>query len=374
MKIAILSTPSAPLPPVGYAGIERVVYELQKGLTKKNHDVTVFATGDSIISSKLAYYYEKSLGPSVKLTYNSYFFLNHIYEFVKYIQGKSFDIIHLNDAGRYSLYFSQFIKQPFITTLHGSYFPVENDPYDIRKEKINQLHIFKNTPFISISNIQRIAIPDLNYIGTVYNSVDMQDYSFSDTGGDYICWLGRVTPAKGLDTAIEISESLSRQLHAFGFVDAGEQSYFETAIKPHMGNLFNFSGAAKEVSQKNDFYRGSKVFLFPIRWHEPFGIVMAEAMACGTPVVAYARGSVPEVVIDGVTGFIVHPDNENHDREYIIKKTGAEGLREAVERIYAMPESEYRAMRAACRKHIENSFTTEKMAEGYLEAYQKVLA
>lgn len=375
MKIAILSTPSVALPPTGFAGVERVVYELQEGLTEKKHDVTVYATGDSHISSKLKYFYDKALDPSVKLTYNAYYFLNHVYHFMKDLEKESFDIIHFNDARRFSLYFHQYLKTPFITTLHGAYAVREHDAYSIGEETRNQLELFKDLPYVSISNAQRKDLPNLRYIKTIYNAVNSKIYEFSEAGGEQISWLGRVTPDKGLDTAIIVAENVSKKIKASGFIDEGQRNYFDSILKPLLGKHqehFEFITEIKNQQQKNQFLALAKAFLFPLRWEEPFGLVMIESMASGTPVVAFAKGSVSEVVKDGETGFIINPSPDDIRGNWIIKKTGIEGLCEAVERIYSLPSDQYRQMRQNCRKHVEDNFTIQRMVDEYEKVYQQI--
>lgn len=373
MKIAILSTPTIALPPIGYGGTERVIYNLSEGLHKKHHEVAVFATGDSKISSNLYYYYNEAIGSSYKLTYNVYYTLNHIYYFLKWLRNKSFDIVHFNDAGRFSLYFADYLRFPFVTTLHGSYFPIKDDLYNMREEKIKQLYLFKDYPYISISFAQRQAISSLNYVGNIYNSVILSEFSFNESGGDYISWLGRVDKVKGLDEAILVANLIKKSLISYGHVNDGSIEYFDKVIKPLIKDKILFKGNLYDANIKSSFLGRAKLFLFPLKWEEPFGITMIESMACGTPVVAFARGSVPEVVKDGKTGFTVNSSEEDKRGEWIVKKTGIEGLCEAVERIYSMPEDEYRQMRKNCRKHVEENFTVEKMVSGYEEVYKKVI-
>ncbi len=375
MKIAILSTPSVALPPIGFAGIERVVDDLQNGLIDKGHKVVVFATGDSKVESKLEYFYKKALKPSVGLTYNPYYFLNHVYGFVDFIEKNKFDIIHLNDAGRLSLYFAKYLKTPFVTTLHGSYFPIgeKEDPYGIKEEKRKQLILFKDYPFVSISNVQRLGLKELNYIATIYNSVLVDKFGFSEKGGEKIGWLGRIAPEKGLDIAIEVAKKADEFIDIYGFIDEGQQLYFENDIKPLLNSKAKFNYEIKTIPEKTNLFTSSKLFIMPIRWNEPFGIVLLEAMACGTPVVAYARGSVMEIIKDGKTGFIVNPSKKEINGNWKIKKVGVEGLVEAVKKIYSMPKAEYQKMRQDCRKHVEENFTIKKMVSEYEKVYQKLI-
>lgn len=376
MKIAILSTPTIALPPIGFGGTERVIYNLSEGLVKKGHEVSVFSTGDSSVSSRLLYYYKKALGSSEKITYNPYYYMNHIYHFLKLFEHENFDIIHLNDAGRLSLYFMDKFKIPFVTTLHGAYFPIKDDKYFLRAEKIKQLEFFQDCSFISISYIQRKALPNLNYVANIYNSVDLSEFKYSNTGGDSLSWLGRVDPVKGLDLAILVAKRVKRKLIAYGHINDGIRPYFDSEIKPIIDSkdkIIDFRYEINSAVNKSDFLSNSKLFIFPLRWEEPFGITMIEAMVCGTPVVAFSKGSVPEVIKDGVTGFIVNSEESDKRGKWIVKKTGIEGLCEAVEKIYGMSDLEYRQMRQNCRKHVEENFTVEKMVSEYEGMFQKII-
>lgn len=371
MRIAVVSTPWVPVPPLGYGGTEYVVYHLVEGMVEKGHDVTLFATGDSKVSSKLEYFYPKALGNNLNLKLNPYYMLNHLYHFFKNAKNR-FDIIH-NNSGRFSLFFLDFLKTPVVYTLHGSYTKDIQDEYGIAQSAREALLQFKGIPYVSISNKQREGLPELNYAATIYNSIILSEYDFEEYGGEEMIWLGRVTPTKGLDLAIKTAASLKKKLKAVIFVDQGEKDYFEKEIKPLMGSQYvEVFDEVKDKKVKSDFLGEAKLLLFPIRWDEPFGIVMIEAMAAGTPVVAFAKGSVPEVVVDGVTGFIVNYADEDRRGDWVVKKTGLEGLEEAVERIYSMPEERYLAMRRACREQVEKKFTVEKMVDEYERVYEKV--
>jgi len=178
---------------------------------------------------------------------------------------------------------------------------------------------------------------------------------------------------KGCDTVLQIAKKLKKKTIISGLIQ--NKMFFENKIKPLIKNLSNLVTFIEKLTfvEKNKILSNPKLFLFPIQWEEPFGLVMIEAMATGTPVVAFARGSAPEVIKDGKTRFIVNPSDDDIRGDFIIKKTGIEGLCEAVERIYSMPEEQYRKMRKACREHVEKNFTVEKMVDEYEKIYKEIL-
>lgn len=185
---------------------------------------------------------------------------------------------------------------------------------------------------------------------------------------------GRIHPTKGVGLAIEAAMKLKKKLLLVGSIGYSHMDYFNNEIKPYINGDVSLVENISEKTSIAKLYGSSKLFIFPIQYEEPFGLVMIEAMATGTPVVAFARGSVPEVVKDGETGFIVNPSDDDIRGDWVIKKTGLEGLCEAVEKIYTMPEDQYRAMRRACRTHVEANFTVERMVDGYEKVYQEVLS
>src|SRR3989344_283787 len=371
MKIALISPPWIAVPPVGYGGIERGGSIFAEGKVQKRQEATLFATGDSHTSAYLDFYYKKARGNNLPLKFNPYNMLNHLYHFFSRSK-KKFDIIH-NHSGRLALFFSHFTETPFLYTLHGSYMKNDSESmYDIADSGREVLKQFAHIPYVSISNKQREGLPELNYADTVYNGIILSEFDFDEKGGDNLLWFGRVTPTKGLDSAIEVAQHTGKKLHAIYFLDEGDADYFKKEIEP-LCNIpsCTLSTEVKNIKDKSDFLRSGKALLFPIHWDEPFGIVMVEALACGTPVIAYAKGSVPEVIRDGETGFIVNDDEKRGD--WIIKKSGMEGLREAVEKMYTMPEEKYRLMRRACRQHATRHFTVEKMVDEYEEVYSRVI-
>ncbi len=350
MKIALLSTPWIAVPPSGYGGIEKVIGDLTEGLVKRGHQVMLFATGDSKTSARLEYYYDKALGNNLNLKANPYYIFNHIHAFFKIIKKEKFDIIH-NHNQYFPMYFFDLIDQPFVHTLHGAFYKNLKAPEGFIEEKRSLLMKFKNHPFISISNNQRTGIPELNYIKTVYNGINPQDFWLGKGEGGYLVWLGRITYNKGLDIAIRVARKVSLPLKIAAFIDKGEEDYFQKEIKPLIDKKVEFLGEIKDLKTKSTLFGNAKAFLFPIRWHEPFGIVMLEAMACGTPVIAFNKGSVAEVIIDGQTGFIVNTEEE---------------MVKAIEKVDQID-------RSFCREHVIKNFTTDKMVEDYLEAYQRVI-
>lgn len=191
-----------------------------------------------------------------------------------------------------------------------------------------------------------------------------------DNNKENIVWVGRIDPnsPKGLDVVLQISKKLNKKTEIFGYISDNE--YYKSTLKAISTKNIVIK---TEYVEKQTIYSHAKLFLFPIKWDEPFGLVLIEAMATGTPIIAFAKGAVSEIVKDGETGFIVNSSDTDKRGDWIIKKTGIEGLCEAVERIYAMPEEQYKQMRLACRAHVEKNFTVERMVDKYEEVYKKVL-
>jgi len=371
MKIAVLASNFIRIPPrvedvpTGYSGApEEVVYRIVEGLVKKGHQVTLFASGDSKTSAQLVSVTEKatskdkSIGIGPHESYE-YLLISKCYQMAK--KG-NFDIIHSN-FDKKSAYFAPLVDIPTVSTLHS-----------VLDKAESVLKFCKDAQYyVSISDAQRKPIPDLNYIGTVYHGLDISTYPFDSNGGNKMVFVGRILPEKGADQAIKVSQNLDKQLEVLGWAAKKNMNYYAEKIKPYVdGKKIFIYGFLSRKNLKQHLIK-AKLLIFPIRWEEPFGLVMIEAMACGTPVVAYARGSVPEVIADGVTGFIVNSGESDKRGDWIIKKTGIEGLSEAVERIYSMSEEDYKKMRFACRKYVEKNFSVEKMIEEYEKIYRKLL-
>lgn len=353
MKIAILAPPWIAIPPIGYGGIEQVVYNLTENLVKKGHKVMLFATGDSKTSAQLRFVYKKSLGNNWLIKQNPYVFLEHIYGFLKEINKEKYDIIH-NHAQYIPQFFLDLQKTPYIHTLHGAFYKNLESPSGLINYKRKVLLKFKNHPYVSISNYQRTALPELNYIKTVYNGIDPKNFKLGSGKNGYLAWLGRITPNKGVDIAIRVANKLKIPLKIAAFVDQGaDGEYFKKEIEPLIIKS-SYIELIKEISnpeEKTEFLGNAIATLFPIRWHEPFGLVMVESMASGTPVIAFNKGSVPEVIENGKTGFIV-----NNEEEMI----------EAVKKINTID-------RKYCYQYAISNFNVDKMVEGYEKAYKKVI-
>lgn len=359
MKIALIANPWIQIPPSGYGGTERVVHLLAEGLKKNGHDVTLFSTGDSQVSVDLRYYYKEALGNSKDLKNNPEYLFKHL-EYVFSMLGTEYDMVHYHGNRAGWEYLSKYQK-PFVITYHA---PFRSDEFTLK---------YQDLPFVSISNTQRFAAPGLTFVATVYNGVDISHLPFSN-GGDKMIFLSRFSSIKGADTVAEIAKLLKRKAILGGSIDDGEAEYFQNTLLGEANNPYvEIQYDKKDIVQKSTFYAQGKVFVFPIRWEEPFGLVMAESMACGTPVVAYDRGAVPEIVRDGKTGFIINQSVEEQRGEFLIKKTGIEGLCEAVDTIYYMSDSEYTELRNNSRKHVEDHFSSEKMVTGYENVYKQLI-
>jgi glycosyltransferase involved in cell wall biosynthesis len=348
MRIAIVAPPYLSVPPVGYGGTERIVSLLTEGLVESGHDVTLFASGDSHTKAKLISIFPQSLGNNGFAKGSSLLPLLQYRECL--LRQDDFDIIH-NHSQYLGLFMFEKAKSKVVHTWHGSFYKDETTA-----EKRLVLEKFKDSNFISISNNQREAMPELNYIQTVYNAIDVSEYPFVESPKDaYLLWLGRITKKKGPLEAIKVAKELNMPLVVSGAIDPIDQEYFDSVIKPELNtDLITFYPELKRMEDVRKLYQNALCTLYPISWHEPFGLVMVESMACGTPVVAYKIGSVPEIIIDGKTGFVVDSD------------LGMEGLKNAVNKISQIK-------RADCRKDVEARFSKERMTRDYVEAYKKTL-
>src|SRR3989344_3665570 len=220
------------------------------------------------------------------------------------------------------------------------------------------------------------SIPEQGKV-VIPHGIALASFRAEEGRGEYMLWMSRIDYPhmdKGVHDAMFVANILGKKLRVTGFVEPGSRTYVDNTLRALITPdiMFEEQGASMPVD-KNALFGSAKLFLFPTQWEEPFGIVMLEAMACGTPVVAYARGAIPEVIVNGVTGFIVTPSDNDKRGDFVIKKTGCDGLCEAVERIYAMNPEEYAQMRKNCRAHVEKHFTVERMVDQYEELYARLL-
>ena len=339
MKIAQVSPLFESVPPKYYGGTERVVSYLTEELVRQGHQVTLFASGDSVTQARLVAACPRALrldDQCMDQLAHSVVLLEQVFQ-----QAQAFDVIHFHlDYLHFPLSIRQ--RTPHVTTLHGR--------LDI-PDLMPLYQTFPTVPVVSISDAQRTPLPWLHWRGTVYHGLPPEIYTFRQAPGTYLAFLGRVSPEKGLAQAIAIARQVGLPLKIAAKVDPFDQEYFEVVIRPLLDHpLVEYLGEMGEAD-KVDFLGQAYALLFPIDWPEPFGLVMIEAMACGTPVIAYRRGSVPEVLEDGVTGWIV------------------EGLDEAVQAVAQVST----LSRSRCRQVFEERFSAARMTQDYLRIYQLFL-
>ncbi len=339
MKIAQVAPLFESVPPQLYGGTERVVYNLTEELVKMGHSVTLFASGDSTTTARLVPVCERSLRLDEKCVDKLAY---HILMLEKVCQqAGQFDLIHFHcDYLHYP--FSRRGKTPQVTTLHG------------RLDLPDLVGIYREyfeMPVISISDAQRKPLSWLNWQGTVYHGLRTDSLAFNPRPGKYLAALGRISPEKGFDQAIEIAIQFGMPLRIAAKVDEVDKQYFEEKIKPLLKHpLVEYIGEISE-GDKSRFLGDAYALLFPINWPEPFGLVMIESMACGTPVIAYPRGSVPEVVQEGVTGYLVR-----NVPEAVAALRKVSGL-----------------SRRKVRDVFEIRYTARRMAADYLKIYTRLL-
>jgi glycosyltransferase involved in cell wall biosynthesis len=339
LRIAILAPPWFPVPPPGYGGIEWVVSLLADGLAEAGHDVTLFASGDSHTRAKLSAVYETA--PSERIG-QSFWELRHVLSC--YERHDEFDVIN-DHSGALGAVLGATVSTPVVHTVHG--------PLDRRSGDLYQQisRVAPRVGFISLSMNQRAPQPTLPWIANCPNALDLSSYPVHPHRGDYLLFIGRMSPDKGAHRAVEVAQEAGEPLKIAGKMQERlEEEYFDAAIRPHLGEDIEFLG---EVShdEKVDLLQNARVTLFPIKWQEPFGLVMIESMACGTPVIATRWGAVPEVIVDGETGITAA---EHTEMAAVIPKADA---------IDPM----------ACRRYVEERFSAERMLRDYENAYSLAL-
>ncbi len=341
MRILQLAPLWETVPPPAYGGTEAVVALLTDELVRRGHDVTLCASGDSRTLARLASVYPRSLRTATELKDRAPHDWLHVATALE--MAKDFDVVH-NHAGDLAVAFSGLVSTPVLSTMHCPVTPDTRPLWDRYRWYYN-----------SISHAERCSMAPIRGgidAGVVYNGVDVPSFPFSSDKDDYLLYLSRISPEKGPHTAIKVARRLGRRLVIAGKVDAYDRQFFETVIRPQIdGEQVTFLGEA-DGRLKRELYRRASCLLMPLDWEEPFGLVLVEAMACGTPVIVFPRGAAPEIVVDGETGFLVQDADE---------------MARAVGRVDRIDP-------AACRRHAEERFGPQPMTDGYLALYERILA
>lgn len=334
MRIALLAPVAWRTPPRHYGPWEQVSSNITEELIKRGFDVTLFATGNSVTGARLASVvpmgYEEDKTTDAKVA--ECLHISHLVE-----RANEFDIIH-NNFDFLPLTYSSLVSTPFITTIHG-----------FSSEKIIPVYRKYNdsTSYISISNANRH--PDLTYLGTVYNGIETGNFRFNENPDDYLLFFGRIHPDKGTSEAIQIAKASGRRLIISGIIQ--DADYYKEKVEPFLNEDIVFIGESGPADREK-LLGNASALLHPISFEEPFGLSVAESMMCGTPVIAFNRGSMPELIRHGETGFLVST------------------LSEAVEMVQSIPSIE----RSACRRWAHARFSTEKMVDDYVNMYHKILS
>ena len=349
MRIAQFAPPYESLPPAKYGGTERVVWTLTEELVRRGHDVTLFASGDSHTSARLEPIVERALWHTSHLENALPFVLAGLDAL--YRRADEFDLIHNHDQLAAFPLARRHPATPTVTTLHGRLdLPEYQSLFDA----------FGDLPMVSLSDAQRQPLSRVRWLGTVHNGLPVETFTFQATPGPYLAFVGRISADKGVHTAIQIAQragmpiKLAARLPLSQRANAEAQrdwEYYECCVRPLLGQPGVEYVGELGHADKTELLRNAAALVFPIQWPEPFGLVMIEALACGTPVLAFRRGSVPEVIDDGATGFLA--DDED-------------GLVRAVERLPSID-------RAHCRAEAERRFSSTAMTDGYETMYQRAL-
>jgi glycosyltransferase involved in cell wall biosynthesis len=362
MKILQICPPWIATPPKGYGGTEWVIYNLSEGLIALGHQVTMFATGDSKTSGELKYVLEHGVIDMGMPWEGALLPMLHYNEAFKLAREGDFDLVHVHLSAGADMLLFPFVadlKIPHVMTIHGHW---PYDKFTNSDEYFLKLYGSKANA-ISISKIMEGTLPkEINALGSVYNGINLDTLHFhGKPKGDYVTWLGKIIPDKGLHEGILAAKKAGVQMIFAGKIDDGQPksvAYFNDVVKPLIdGEQIQFLGEA-DLKMKNDIVGNAKGFMNPINWVEPFGLVMAESLSLGTPVISYARGAANEIIQHGKTGFLV----KNVDNEEARIAEMAEYVKE-LDKID----------RVECRKSIEERFSLAAMTQDYLTMYDKVI-
>lgn len=352
LRIAQIAPLWITIPPQKYGGIERIMAMLCDGLVDKGHQVTLFAAPGSKTKAELISVFEKPLLEANIPWSNPIWNLRNLSKAFEMANKGEFDIVH-SHLDLWTLFFHNLTKTPVLQTMHNPLYRTNADAtkddrlrlFTEEAKRINMVFISKSARDQAMVNFPE----DRSQV--IYNGINLNHFKFNPKGGDHFVWIARMNKHKGVENAIFAAEKLGVKLFLAGRIDPTQVEYFETYIKPHLNEKIKYVGELTE-EQLSDFYGPAKACLYPIEWEEPFGLVVAESMACGTPVIAYRRGSMPELIKDGKTGFVV---DSNMDL-----------LIEAMKKIDQID-------RSLVRKHVVEAFSKERMVNDYEKAYYQMV-
>lgn len=339
MRIAIIAPPFISVPPRRYGGTELFIAQLASGLHAAGTEVVVYANGESTLDAETRWLFPKAQWPINGEVYDNLKDLNHTTWAIR-DAARTCDLIHINNAP--GLICSRFVNRPFVYTLHHPHLSELSDFYSY----------FPEVNYVTISDFQRHQ-ETMPHVQTIHHGLDISNYRYQEKKQDYLAFLGRIAPIKGPHLAIEAAKRAGMPLKIAGEVQPIFRGYFESEIKPHLdGKNIEYVGEA-DLAAKNELLGNAAAMLFPIQWDEPFGLVMLEAMACGTPVLALPGGSVSEVVESGISGFICG------------------SVKEMAERARQLPAG---FSPGVVRQQVKERFSLERMVTRYVKLYESILA
>ncbi len=352
LKIGQISPLNLPIPPKKYGGTERIIFWLCEELKKMGHEIFLFGTGDSKVSCNLIPIIKKSLWENKKIKEHTPYYALEMATISQMAEKLKLDILH-DHLGPLSLTLYGKLKIPIIHTLHVPF-----------QEKEDRIFVYQKlrAKLVSISFSQRKPAPNLNYVANIYNGIDISQFPFNKKPKNYFIWVGELSQRKGILEVIQIAKKAKINLYIAGRIPPPQQTKDHQFFKKFIEKNLN-KGKIRYLGELSTrklsyYYKRALAFLYPLQWEEPFGLVMVESMACGTPVIAFKRGSVPEIVKDKVTGFVIEPFKKG--------RQNFEDFIFAIESISAIK-------RENCREWVEKNFTKEKMVKEYEKVYYKIL-